>query len=144
MVRILDSRPGRHVELPGWTPVRVVRHGVGRSRGRDRHVRQARCPLPDALPALDDQIPVSVGTAVRLVGQHAMQLRHGQDLRPSELLGRPLSNTGVRNRYGITVVALKRSGEDFTYATQDTVVQAGDLLIVSGWIDAVEAFADRS
>jgi trk system potassium uptake protein TrkA len=42
------------------------------------------------------------------------------------------------------VVGVKRPGEDFTYATQETVVQPGDLLIVSGKIDDVEAFADRT
>ena len=49
-----------------------------------------------------------------------------------------------RAEYGITVVGIKRPGEDFTYATAETVVQPGDLLIVSGKIDDVEAFADRT
>lgn len=63
---------------------------------------------------------------------------------PPDVVGRPLSETGVRNRDRITVVGVKRPGEDFTYATENTVLQAQDLLIVSGRIDDVEAFADRS
>jgi trk system potassium uptake protein len=63
---------------------------------------------------------------------------------PGDILGRPLSATGVRTRDRITVVGVKRPGADFTYATQDTVVRAGDLLIVSGKINDVEAFADRA
>ncbi len=63
---------------------------------------------------------------------------------PPDVVGRPLSETGVRNRDRITVVGVKRPGEDFTYATENTVLQAQDLLIVSGKIDDVEAFADRS
>ena len=58
--------------------------------------------------------------------------------------GRPLSETGVRTRDRITVVGVKRPGEEFTYATEKTVVQADDLLIVSGKINDVEAFADRT
>ena len=63
---------------------------------------------------------------------------------PRDILGKPLSDTGVRTRDRITVVGVKRPGEDFTYATQDTIVQPGDLLIISGKIDDVEAFADRT
>jgi trk system potassium uptake protein len=63
---------------------------------------------------------------------------------PRELLGRTLSESGVRRAFGITVVGVKRHGEEFTYATQDTVVRAGDVLIVSGRIDDVEAFANRT
>ncbi len=63
---------------------------------------------------------------------------------PRDILGRPLSETGVRARDHITVVGVKRPGESFTYATQDTVVHPGDLIIVSGRINDVEAFADRA
>jgi trk system potassium uptake protein TrkA len=62
---------------------------------------------------------------------------------PRDILGKPLSATRVRARDRITVVGVKRPGEDFTYATQDTVVQPGDLVIVSGKVNDVEAFADR-
>ena len=63
---------------------------------------------------------------------------------PRDIVGRPLSETGVRSRDKITVVGVKRPGEDFTYATENTVLHAKDLLIVSGKIDDVEAFADRT
>ncbi len=61
---------------------------------------------------------------------------------PREVLDRPLSVSGVRTRHGITVVAVKRPGEEFTYATPDTVVHRDDVLIVSGRINQVEAFAN--
>ena len=63
---------------------------------------------------------------------------------PRDVVGRPLSETGVRSRDRITVVGVKRPGEDFTYATETTVLQPEDLLIVSGKIDDVEAFAERT
>ena len=43
---------------------------------------------------------------------------------PREILDRPLSASGVRARHGITVVAVKRPAEEFTYATPDTVCTA--------------------
>ncbi len=61
---------------------------------------------------------------------------------PREILDRPLSASGVRTRHGITVVAVKRPGQEFTYATPDTVVHRDDVLIVSGRINEVEAFAN--
>ena len=65
-------------------------------------------------------------------------------IAPQDIVGRSLSESGVRRAFGITVVGVKRRGEEFTYATQDTVVRTGDVLIVSGRIDAVEAFANRT
>jgi trk system potassium uptake protein TrkA len=41
----------------------------------------------------------------------------------------------------VTVVGVKRERADFTYAKPDTVVEAGDILIVSGATALVEKFA---
>jgi trk system potassium uptake protein TrkA len=60
---------------------------------------------------------------------------------PRALVGRTLADSGVRQKYGITVVGVKRPREDFTYARPETVVERGDLLIVSGPTRKTEAFA---
>lgn len=60
---------------------------------------------------------------------------------PDELAGQTLNDSKVRQRYGVTVVGIKRPREDFTYALPETVVQKDDILIVSGRIDLVERFA---
>ena len=60
---------------------------------------------------------------------------------PQEAHGRTLAEAALRSRYGITVVGVKRPGQDFTYAQPDTRVGAGDLLIVSGATNLVEKFA---
>lgn len=39
---------------------------------------------------------------------------------------------------------VKRQGEDLTHATPETVVQPGDLIIVSGERRGVEQFTDQS
>ncbi|WP_092925172.1 NAD-binding protein [Actinopolyspora alba] len=61
---------------------------------------------------------------------------------PAVAVERPLSETKVRSKYGVTVVGIKRPGEGFTYATQETVLHHGDILIVSGRSSDVERFAD--
>ncbi len=53
----------------------------------------------------------------------------------------PLRTSIVRTRHHITVVGLKRPGEEFVYAVPETVPLPGDDLIISGRRDLVEAFA---
>lgn len=60
---------------------------------------------------------------------------------PKEHVGMTLADSGVRTKFGVTVVGIKRPREDFTYATPETMVEKGDLLIVSGRTDLVERFA---
>ena len=57
-------------------------------------------------------------------------------------IDKTLADAALRSKYGITVVSIKRPGEDFTYATADTTVYAGDILIVAGKTRHVEAFAN--
>ncbi|MFJ8073694.1 potassium channel family protein [Streptomyces sp. NPDC096176] len=63
---------------------------------------------------------------------------------PDSIAGVPLGESGVRSRHGVTVVGIKRPGEGFTHATAETVVARGDVIIVTGKIQAVEAFAEIS
>ncbi|WP_219632397.1 potassium channel family protein [Haloechinothrix aidingensis] len=61
---------------------------------------------------------------------------------PAEAVGRPLGESQLRSKYGVTVVSIKRRGEGFTYATAETVVRRGDLLIVAGKSAETEKFAE--
>ena len=63
---------------------------------------------------------------------------------PASVVGRPLSETAIRTAFGVTVVAIKRPGEGFTYATSDTVLAADDTIIVSGKVRDAERFADHT
>jgi trk system potassium uptake protein TrkA len=63
---------------------------------------------------------------------------------PASVVDRPLGQTHIRSQYGVTVVAVKRTGQDFTYATADTIVRQGDLVIVSGRTRDVERFSELS
>ncbi|MFC7329822.1 potassium channel family protein [Marinactinospora rubrisoli] len=68
----------------------------------------------------------------------------GKTRAPREIIGRRLGETRIRSHHGITVVCIKRHGEQFTYATADTVPQKGDIVIVAGKTDNVEKFAELS
>ena len=67
-----------------------------------------------------------------------------ETLAPEETLGRTLADLGLRARYGVTVVCVKPGDEGFTYATADTVLEKGDVLVVAGPSTACEAFARMS
>lgn len=61
---------------------------------------------------------------------------------PQSMLGMPLGESRPRSKYGITIVGVKRTGQDFTHATPETVVRDGDIIIVSGPQDRVERFSE--
>ncbi|MBF4135650.1 TrkA family potassium uptake protein [Streptomyces sp. CAI-21] len=61
---------------------------------------------------------------------------------PADIVGLPLANSAVRTRHGVTVVAVKRPSEGFTYATPETVVEADDTIIVAGRTRAAERFSE--
>lgn len=60
---------------------------------------------------------------------------------PKSIRDVPLKETDIRRKYGITVVGVKSPGQDFTYATADTVISNRDLIIVSGKSSQIESFA---
>lgn len=61
---------------------------------------------------------------------------------PALLLGKPLSESGVRRAHGVTVVGVKRPGGSFTHATGETVLEEGDVVILSGVPRDVERFSE--
>lgn len=61
---------------------------------------------------------------------------------PKEYVGVPLGESNLRRKHGVTVVAVKSPGEEFTYATADTELGYGDVIIVSGRTEQVERFAE--
>lgn len=61
---------------------------------------------------------------------------------PRALHDRSLAGYGVRQEFGITVVAVKSPGGSFDYATPETVIRSGDEVIVSGPSAKVERFSN--
>jgi trk system potassium uptake protein TrkA len=60
---------------------------------------------------------------------------------PTDEVGKTLQEAQLRARYGVTVVSLKPRDGTFTYATPESVLQAGAVLLVAGEKAAVERFA---
>ena len=61
---------------------------------------------------------------------------------PRETIGVRLGDTNIRQKHGVTIVAVKRPGEGFTYATADTILHHDDMLIASGLIEDTERFSE--
>jgi trk/ktr system potassium uptake protein len=59
---------------------------------------------------------------------------------PEMTWDKTLADSSPRTHYGVTVVGVKRVGEDFTYARPETMIQRHDQLIVSGPTPKVERF----
>lgn len=60
---------------------------------------------------------------------------------PRSMTGRSLGDLAIRTRHGVTVVCVKPAGGQFTYATADTVLGPGDVIVVAGATADAEAFA---
>ena len=79
------------------------------------------------------------------MGQRVAHLVRGRMLdyiEFADVLGQRLAESEVRSRHGVTVVAIKRPGEGFTYATPDTVVERDDTIIVAGRTRHTERFSE--
>jgi trk system potassium uptake protein TrkA len=63
---------------------------------------------------------------------------------PREAVGRTLAECGWRSRHSVTVVGVKRLRGEFEAALPETTIREGDLLIVAGATEQVEAFAART
>lgn len=63
---------------------------------------------------------------------------------PKETWGKTLAESSPRTHHGVTIVGVKRHGEDFTYARPETRVERHDQLIVSGPTTNVEKFCNLS
>ena len=60
---------------------------------------------------------------------------------PSPIVGLPPMTSECRKRHDVTVIGVKRAGEDFIHADPDMLILPGDVLVVSGRVEAIEAFA---
>jgi trk system potassium uptake protein TrkA len=60
---------------------------------------------------------------------------------PSQLTGKTLGELGLRARYGVTIVSVKKAGDTFTHTTADSVLEPGDLIVIAGASADVKRFA---
>jgi len=62
---------------------------------------------------------------------------------PQAIHGATIGQSQIRSTYGVTVLGMKRPGEPFVYATDETRIEKGDMLILSGDTSHLEEFARR-
>ena len=62
---------------------------------------------------------------------------------PSDARDRPLGVLGLRDKYGITIVAVKRPGGTWQHTTAQTVLYDDDQIIVQGPKNLAERFSTR-
>ncbi|MGP1679341.1 MAG: potassium channel family protein [Burkholderiales bacterium] len=60
---------------------------------------------------------------------------------PEQIVGLPLITSQCRAKFDVTVVGVKRVGEDFIHAVPDTLILPDDELVVSGRISNIEKFS---
>lgn len=60
---------------------------------------------------------------------------------PKAVLGTPLGQSKVRATYGVTITAFHRPGMGWSYTTLETVLEAGDVILIAGQSEQVEAFS---
>ena len=59
---------------------------------------------------------------------------------PKRYLGRALGDLGIRNKYGVTIVSIKPPGGEFQHADQTTILQPGELILLAGKPESLDAF----
>jgi trk system potassium uptake protein TrkA len=51
---------------------------------------------------------------------------------PPRYVGKPLGESGIRAKYGVTIVSIKPPGGEFQHADQTTVLQSEELILLAG------------
>lgn len=117
-----------------WVKATTAEHGQIAQRMGAHHVVYPEADMGARVAhlvtgRLIDFIEFEDGFAIAKI--NAPALTHNQMLLESH----------VREKYGVTVVGVKRANEDFQHAVPETRILPGDLLIVSGPTRKIERFA---
>ncbi len=128
---------------------------------RDRETKLA--PEPDTPLKSGDRLMVAgrPDRLAELYGRHHLVLEDGEfgldqlvsaEIQIAELalspnariLGQTLKQIDFRHRYGVVVLAIWRDGSPIRTEVDSTPLQSGDILLVQGFRDQLEALRDRS
>lgn len=63
-----------------------------------------------------------------------------ETLAPADSFGKSLTETDLRRRFGVTIVAVKNPGERFTYATPETVLSERTKIVAVGDARSIDKF----
>lgn len=118
-----------------WAKALGERHALILQRLGATHVVQPEAELGARvshllMAHLLDYLPVDEGHSV------------AKTAVPDAAAGRPLGSSRIRQRYGVRVIAVKRSDGEMVDADDETIPLLGDTLIVWGRTDLVETFSN--
>ncbi|MFT4148328.1 MAG: TrkA family potassium uptake protein [Micrococcaceae bacterium] len=63
---------------------------------------------------------------------------------PKGIVGLTYSQAGIRNTQGVTIVGTKKPGQAFEFAVDDSVIDENEVMILSGQVEDLEKFSERS
>lgn len=63
---------------------------------------------------------------------------------PRRFIGKPLGESGIRAKYGVTIVSMKSPGGAFGHVDQSTIMNAGDLILLAGTPASLDRFVAES
>lgn len=120
-----------------WVKAASMEHGQIAQRIGAHHVVYPEAYMGERVAHLitgrmADYIELEDGFCVAKI--HAPAITHN----------RTLAESGVREKFGVTVVGVKRTHEDFQHAVPATLILPNDLLIVSGPTHKIENFAGHT
>lgn len=90
---------------------------------------------------MGDRVAHLITTRMLDFTQFHPSLAIAQTHAPQDLQGRTVGESSLRQRYGVTVVAVQPHGADFVFAGRDTVIEPDSVLVVAGRADQLERFA---
>jgi len=83
----------------------------------------------------------SVHSGENVLTGFGMEVAEMQLAPDSPWLGTTLSELGFRNRYGLNVLEIRRLGRRITHNVKSQQLREGDVLVVHGLIDSIDALA---
>lgn len=60
---------------------------------------------------------------------------------PRQFTGAALGELGIRSKYGVTITAIRKPGEKWVHTTAETVLEAEDVILITGPTAKAEAFS---
>lgn len=95
--------------------------------------------FPEA--AMGDRVAHQMTTRMIDFTEFHPSLAVAQTRAPKEVQGRTVGDSGLRQRYGVTVVAVQHPGGEFVFAGRDTPIEPDCVLVLAGSSAQLERFA---
>ncbi|MDJ1431753.1 TrkA C-terminal domain-containing protein [Halostagnicola sp. A-GB9-2] len=130
------------VEIDGGKRLVIVTHNTGK---REVYLKADADADSDKLFELPDRLARKVGTILEGAYFQPVQTNRVETMlsdetfiewygvaQDSEIAGQTIADAGIRERTGVSIIAIQRGSEIITPPTPETVIEDGDTLVVVG------------